>query len=169
MGKENLKIVKGLDVKELIKMLNSALSEEWLAYYQYWIGSRIIEGAMRPSVEKEFMVHAQEELGHAEKLVTRIIQLDGTPVLSPEEWFKLAKCKYLAPTHPYIETVLEQNLSAERCAIETYQRLADYTFGKDHTTYKIAADILEEESDHEQEIEDWLTDMAQIKHHLVKK
>ncbi len=169
MGKENLKIVKGLDAKELVKMLNSALSEEWMAYYQYWIGSRVIEGAMRPSVEKEFIVHAQEELGHAEKLVTRIIQLDGTPVLSPAEWFKLAKCNYLAPTNPDIEVVLGQNLSAERCAIETYQKLADHTFGKDHTTYRIASEILEDELDHEQEIEDWLNDMAQFKTHLAKK
>ena len=169
MGKENLKIVKDLDVKELIKMLKSALSEEWMAYYQYWVGARVIEGAMRPSVEKEFIKHAQEELQHAEKLVTRIIQLEGTPVLSPEEWFKLSKCKYLAPTDPHIETVLGQNLTAERCAIGTYQKLADFTFGKDHYTYKIALDILESELEHEQYIEDWLKDMSQMKTHLLKK
>ena len=43
MGKEARK-VSALDIKKLIKMLNAALSEEWLAYYQYWIGARLMEG-----------------------------------------------------------------------------------------------------------------------------
>ena len=37
MGKHGIDILN-LDVKKLTKMLNAALSEEWLAYYQYWIG-----------------------------------------------------------------------------------------------------------------------------------
>ena len=37
MGKKAVEIVD-LDVKKLIEILNQALSEEWLAYYQYWIG-----------------------------------------------------------------------------------------------------------------------------------
>lgn len=169
MGKENVKIIEGLDVKDLIKLMNAALSEEWLAYYQYWIGARMIEGAMRPEVEKEFLIHANEELGHAEKLVDRIIQLDGTPVLDPADWFKLAKCKYLPPNDPYIEVVLNQNLDSERCAIGRYQQLADYTFGKDHQTYRIATEILEEELEHEQEIEDWLEDLKQVREHMLRK
>lgn len=169
MGKENVEIVKKLDVKKLIEMLNAALSEEWLAYYQYWVGARLIEGAMRPSVEKELLLHANEELGHAEKLIDRIIQLNGTPVLSPEEWFKLARCKYYPPTNTYIEAILDDNLKGERCAIERYQEIADFTFGKDHMTYKIATEILAEELEHEQEIEDWLTDMQQTQAHLGGK
>jgi len=34
MGKQGIKILS-VDVNELLKMLNAALSEEWLAYYQY--------------------------------------------------------------------------------------------------------------------------------------
>ncbi|MDD3972474.1 MAG: ferritin, partial [Clostridia bacterium] len=40
MGKEAIK-VSSVDVEKLIEMLNAALSEEWLAYYQYWIGARL--------------------------------------------------------------------------------------------------------------------------------
>ena len=160
MGKENLEIIKqSLDVEKLIQMLNEALSEEWLAYYQYWVGARLIEGPMRPSVEKELLIHAQEELGHADMLIGRITQLDGTPVLSPEEWFKLAKCKYFPPTDPYIIAILKDNLSGERCAIERYKEICDFTFGKDHTTYKMASEILADELEHEQEIEDWMKDI----------
>lgn len=39
--------VLNLDVQKLIEMLNAALCEEWLAYYQYWVGARVTEGPMR--------------------------------------------------------------------------------------------------------------------------
>ena len=61
MAKESVKILQGkLDVKSLIDQLNAALSEEWLAYYQYWIGALVVEGAMRPNVQSEFEEHANE-------------------------------------------------------------------------------------------------------------
>lgn len=164
MGKENVQIIKKeLDVQKLIEMLNAALSEEWLAYYQYWVGAAVVEGPMRPSVQKELQVHAQEELEHADMLIERIIQLEGTPVLSPEEWTKLARCKYYPPKDEYIVAVLNDNLKSERCAIDRYKELADYTFGKDHITYKIVTQILEDELEHEQEIEDWLKDIKILK------
>ena len=74
--------VLNLDVQKLTEMLNQALAEEWLAYYQYWVGARVMEGPMRSEIESELLEHADEELEHAEKLITRIIQLGGTPVLS---------------------------------------------------------------------------------------
>lgn len=117
MGKKGVEILK-LDVNVLIDMLNGALSEEWLAYYQYWVGARIMKGAMRDDIEKELLIHANEELQHAEMIIKRIIQLDGTPVLSPEEWSRLSRCKYEAPIDPHIEAVLRQNLIGERCAIQ---------------------------------------------------
>ena len=42
MAKESVKILQGkLDVESLISQLNAALAEEWLAYYQYWIGALV--------------------------------------------------------------------------------------------------------------------------------
>ncbi len=102
MGKEAIK-VSSVDVKKFIEMLNAALSEEWLAYYQYWIGARLMEGPMRSEVEPELLVHANEELSHAELVAERIIQLGGTPVINPTEWTKLARCSYDEPSDPYIE------------------------------------------------------------------
>lgn len=61
MAKESDKILQGkLDVESLISQLNAALAEEWLAYYQYWIGALVVEGAMRPNVQSEFEEHANE-------------------------------------------------------------------------------------------------------------
>ena len=167
MGKQGINILK-LDVKKLLKMLNAALSEEWLAYYQYWIGARLMEGPMRSEIEPELLVHADQELGHAVLVVGRIIQLGGTPVLNPADWPRLSRCDYDAPTDPYVEVVLEQNLKGERCAIQRYKEIADFTSGKDHTTHQMATTILNEELEHEQDIEDWLNDLKRMKDDLKK-
>ena len=43
MGTLGRKIVD-TNVEDLVKLLNKAFSDEWLAYYQYWIGSKIVRG-----------------------------------------------------------------------------------------------------------------------------
>ena len=149
-------------------MLNSALSEEWLAYYQYWIGARLMEGPMRVEIESELLLHADEELSHAVLVVDRIIQLGGTPVINPSEWTKLSRCAYEEPVDPYVEAILQQNLRGERCAIKRYQEIADFTAGKDHSTHKIAVQILDEELEHEEDIESWLADINRIKEEWKK-
>jgi len=167
MGKHAVKILD-LDVKKLIKMLNAALSEEWLAYYQYWIGARMMEGPMRSEIEPELLLHADQELNHAVLVVNRIIQLGGTPVIDPKDWTKLARCSYDAPSDPYIEVILEQNLKGERCAIQRYQEIAEFTAGKDFSTHQMATTILNEEIEHENDIEDWITDLTRMKEEWKK-
>lgn len=167
MGKKAIDILS-IDVPKLIDMLNAALSEEWMAYYQYWIGARIMEGPMRSEIEPELLLHATQELNHAVLVVDRIIQLGGTPVLSPIEWTKLARCPYDAPVDPYVEVILEQNLKGERCAIQRYKEIADFTNGKDHTTHAMATTILGEELEHENDIEDWITDIVRMKEEFKK-
>jgi len=167
MGKAAIK-VSSVDVDKLLEMLNAALAEEWLAYYQYWIGARLMEGPMRSEVEPELLVHANEELGHAELVATRIIQLGGTPVINPSEWTKLARCSYDEPSDPYIDMILEQNLKGERCAIQRYEEIADFTAGKDHSTHQMAVQILNDELEHEDDIEAWLTDLNRMKEEWKK-
>ena len=167
MGKKAVEIAK-LDVEKLIQMLNEALAEEWLAYYQYWIGARMMEGPMRSEIEPELLLHATQELGHAELVVNRIIQLGGTPILNPNQWTQFAKCNYEEPSDPYVEVILEQNLTGERCAIKRYEEIAAYTNGKDFSTYQMAVTILDEELEHEHDIEDWLKDIERLKEDIRK-
>jgi bacterioferritin len=167
MGKKGVEIL-GIDSVKLVKMLNEALSEEWLAYYQYWIGARMMEGPMRSEIEPELLLHANQELNHAVLVVTRIIQLGGTPVLTPAEWMKLSSCAYETPSDPYVEAILKQNLTGERCAIQRYQGLADFANGKDHTTHQMAVTILNEELEHEQDIEEWIQDIQRMKEDFKK-
>lgn len=161
------KIVK-VDKKELLDILNVAFAEEWLAYYQYWIGAQVAVGPMRKNIAEEFMEHAKEELEHAGELAKRIIELGGTPVLDPEDWKKLAKCKYEAPTNDYVMNLLQQNLTAERCAIGRYQQICEMCMGKDITTFHIARHILQEEIEHEQEIGDYINDIEASLSHMKK-
>ena len=170
MAKESVKILQGkLDVKSLIEQLNAALSEEWLAYYQYWVGALVVEGAMRTGVQGEFKEHAEEERQHAQLIADRIIELEGTPVLDPKQWFELARCKYDTPTQFDTVSLLNQNVASERCAILRYQEIAKFTEGKDYTTCDIAKHILAEEEDHEQDLQDYLNDIAKMKESFLKK
>ena len=170
MAKESVKILQGkLDVKSLIDQLNAALSEEWLAYYQYWVGALVVEGAMRADVQGDFEEHAEEERHHAQLIADRIIELEGVPVLDPKKWFELARCKYDSPTAFDSVSLLNQNVSSERCAILRYQEIANFTNGKDYTTCDIAKHILAEEEEHEQDLQDYLTDIARMKESFLKK
>ncbi len=159
MGEMAQKIV-GVNVKDLLTILNQAYAEEWLAYYQYWLGAKVAVGTLRPAVAREFNEHAEEELKHAALLAERILQLGGTPLLTPDDWSKTARCQYDAPQKPDTKTLVTQNLASERCAINRYQEICDMCFGKDHQTFHIARHILKEELEHEQEMEDFLADFA---------
>jgi bacterioferritin len=151
MGQKGRSIVK-MDVDELIRLLNKALSDEWLAYYQYWVGSKVVKGPMKDAVIAELTLHATEELGHAELLSTRIIQLGGTPVLSPQEWSRLSNCGYDAPSDSYVEVILDQNIKGEQCAIKVYSELLDITRIGDPVTYNIILQILSDEVEHEEDL-----------------
>ena len=54
MGTKGREIV-GLDVDDLLEMLNKALADEWLAYYQYWVGAKLAKGPMRGTVAAELL------------------------------------------------------------------------------------------------------------------
>lgn len=142
-----------MDVDELINLLNKALADEWLAYYQYWIGAKVVKGPMKDAVIAELDLHATEELSHAVLLTTRIIQLGGTPVLSPADWMKITNCGYDAPADPYVEKVLEQNIKGEQCAIKVYSHLLDLTREGDPVTYNIILTILSQEVEHEEDLD----------------
>lgn len=158
MGTRGREIV-GMDVDELLRLLNAAYASEWLAYYQYWLGAKVIKGPMKDAVAAELNLHATEELSHATLLATRIVQLGGTPVLTPKEWFDQSPCAYDAPEDPYVAVLLDQNIAGEQCAISTYKSLMDATKDKDMVTYNLALTILEQEVEHEEDLQSLQEDL----------
>ncbi len=158
MGTKGKEIV-GVNLKELLKLLNKALADEWLAYYQYWVGSKIAVGRMRGIVAGELAEHAKEELEHADKLTERIIQLGGTPLINPEQWQQQTNCGYDEPSDPNTKKLVEQNIKGEQCAIDVYQKLLQMLEGKDPITAHLVLEILEDEVEHEDDLEAILEDM----------
>ncbi len=158
MGTRGREIV-GMDVDELLKLLNGAFASEWLAYYQYWLGAKVIKGPMKDAVAAELNLHATEELAHATLLATRIVQLGGMPAATPQQWFNLSPCAYDAPEDPYVSVLLAQNIAGEQCAITTYKNLMDVTKDKDMVTYNMALTILEQEVEHEEDLQSLQEDL----------
>jgi bacterioferritin len=159
MGSKAREIV-GVDVKKIVQLLNKAFADEWLAYYQYWIGAEIVKGHMKDSVIAELTQHAGDELRHAQMLSKRIIQLGGTPILEPKEWYSLTNCGYMAPTDPHVKAVLQQNIKGEQCAIDVYNKLVHDTKEKDILTYNMVAEILSDEVEHEEDLQTLLEDLS---------
>ena len=158
MGTRGREII-GMDVNELLVLLNRAYASEWLAYYQYWLGAKVIKGPMKDAVAAELNLHATEELNHATLLAARIVQLGGAPVADPKKWFDLSPCAYDAPDDPYVATLLSQNIAGEQCAISTYKSLMDVTKDKDMVTYNLALTILQQEVEHEEDLQSLQEDL----------
>jgi bacterioferritin len=148
-----------MDVKKLLDLLQRAFSDEWLAYYQYWLGAKIVKGPMKDAVIAELEQHATEELSHALMVTTRIIQLGGIPITTPADWYKWTNCGYDAPDDPYVKVILEQNIKGEQCAIDVYQKMIQETQTKDPVTYNMAVTILEQEVEHEEDLQSLLEDL----------
>lgn len=165
MGTRGREIV-GLDVDHLLTLLNRAYASEWLAHYQYWLGAKLVKGPMKDAVAAELTLHATEEMNHATLLTGRIIQLGGVPVLEPKDWYALSPCAYDPPADAYVGTLLDQNIAGEQCAISLYKELMDITKDKDMVTYNLALQILEQEVEHEEDLQSLKEDLDLLITHI---
>jgi bacterioferritin len=161
MGTKGRQIV-GMDINELLEMLNKAFADEWLAYYQYWLGAKIVKGPMKDAVASELLIHATEELNHANLLAMRIIQLGGTPLISPDKWLDNSHCGYDAPTNPFVKEILTQNIKGEQCAIDVYQKLLKIVRDVDPVTYNMVLTILQDEVEHEEDLQSLDEDLESL-------
>lgn len=161
MGTKGRSIV-GMDINELLEMLNQAFADEWLAYYQYWLGAKVVKGPMKDAVAAELLLHATEELAHADLLATRIIQLGGTPLISPQAWLEHTHCGYETPADPFVQVILDQNIRGEQCAIDVYQRLLSVVKDKDPVTYNVVLTILQDEVEHEEDLQSLCEDLQML-------
>ena len=89
----------------------------------------------------------------------RIIQLGGTPTTEPKEWSDVTSCGYEAPDDPFVATTLKQNIDSDRCAIGFYKKLLEATQGKAPVTYNIVLQILQDEVEHEEDLQSLAEDL----------
>jgi len=154
MGKKSREIVE-LDLKGLIKDLDKAYCDEWLAYYAWWYMAQAVEGKGYEDMAELLNKIAKDELEHAAELAERIIELGGLPTNSLSNIEKGANNPYpgvMKKLNNYDE-IIKLVTSAEAGAIEVYNKIAKKTFGKDHDTYQLATHILGEEIGHEEMFE----------------
>ena len=152
MARVGNSIIKGIEVQELITLLNKAYADEWLAYYQYYIEEKVVKGIMKDAAIAELNQHAQDELRHADMVAQRILQLGGTPLLNPKEWFTHTNCGYEEPKSFDVLAILDDAIKGEQCAIKTYSDILEITHNKDIVTYDIVSQILADEVEHEEDL-----------------
>lgn len=153
-------IIKGVEISEVITLLNKAYADEWLAYYQYFIEAKVIKGIMKDAAIAELNQHANDELRHANMVADRILQLGGTPLLNPKDWFTHTNCGYEEPKDFDVVAILEDSIKGEQCAISTYSNIADIVKDKDIITYNIVSEILADEVEHEEDLQALHDDIA---------
>jgi len=162
MARVGNSIIKGIEVKEVIDLLNRAYADEWLAYYQYYIEEKVVKGIMKDAAIAELRQHAADELRHADMVAQRILQLGGTPLLNPKEWFTHTNCGYEEPKNFDVVAILEDAIKGEQCAISTYSKIAEITKDKDIVTYDIVSQILADEVEHEEDLQALYEDITEF-------
>ena len=158
MGTKGREII-GKDLGKIIELLTKAFADEWLAYYQYWVGAKVVAGPMKDEVIAELLQHATDELNHANLVADRIVQLGADPILAPADWYKYTNCGYEAPTDKYVYEILKQNIKGEQCAIEVYEKIAKLTESSDFVTNQMVKQILTDEIEHEEDLQNLKEDL----------
>lgn len=140
--------------KDVIQLLNDSLATELVCVLRYKRHHFTAQGLASPKIAEEFLVHANEEAGHADRLARRIVQLGGEPDFSPDSLTQRSHAAYDAS--PDLKTMIKANLIAERVAIETYSQIISLIGDKDSTTRRLLEDILSDEQEHAEELKGWL-------------
>jgi bacterioferritin len=169
MAKRGNSIIKGVEIDEIITLLNKAYADEWLAYYQYFIEAKVIKGIMKDAAIAELNQHATDELRHANMIADRILQLGGTPLLNPKEWFIHTNCGYEEPKEFDVVAILEDSIKGEQCAISTYSKIAQVVKDKDIVTYDIVSEILADEVEHEEDLQALHDDITEFVESIKNK
>ena len=138
----------------IVALLNDALATELVCVLRYKRHHFTAHGLASPAIAAEFMVHAEAEAGHGDRLAQRIVQLGGEPDFSPDSLSRRSHAGYDASTD--LQSMLRANLEAERVAIECYRQMVVLIGDKDPTTRRLPEDILHDEEEHADELAGWL-------------
>jgi len=142
--------------KGLVKLLNDALATELVCVLRYKRHHFTAQGLTSPHIAEEFAVHAGEEMGHADRLARRIVQLGGEPDFSPETLLARSHAAYDSSLE--LASMIRSNLVSERVAVESYTQMVHLVGDRDPTTRRLLEDILAEEQRHAEELQGWLAD-----------
>lgn len=130
--------------KQVIKLLNGVLKNELTAINQYFLHARMLQHWGLERLGHKEYEESVDEMKHADRLVKRILLLDGLPNLQDLGRLRIAE---------NVEELLKADLALEQEAIP-YVRDAIATLEKknDYVSRALLVEILREEEEHE----DWL-------------
>jgi bacterioferritin len=139
---------------DVVRLLNDALATELVCVMRYRRHYFTADGLASPKIAEEFLVHANEELAHADRLAQRIVQLGGEPDFNPATLLDRSHAQYDDASD--LSAMIRANLVAERVAVESYRQMIGLVADKDSTTRRLFEDILADEEEHADELKDWL-------------
>ena len=145
------------DRKAVLKMLNDALATEIVCVLRYRRHHFMAKGIESKSIADEFMLHSNEEQGHADLLAERIVQLGGEPDFSPDSLSSRSHAEYIEADT--LVKMIKEDLIAERIAIDSYREMIQYVGDQDPTTRRMLEAILAVEESHAEELADLLGDL----------
>lgn len=142
------------DTETSVKILNEALATELVCVLRYKAHYFLAEGIHAESVKKEFKEHAAEEQYHADQIAERIKQLNGKPNFNPADLLDQSHSEFNEGEN--LVEMIQEDLVAERIAIESYREIIKYFGEVDPTSRRLMESILEKEEQHADELADLL-------------
>jgi bacterioferritin len=134
------------DRNQVIAVLNEVLATEIVCVLRYRNHYYMAKGLQSEAVRAEFLEHAQQEQEHADAVAERIVQLGGVPNLDPEGLATRSHAQYREGET--LRDMIEEDLVAERIAIETYSEIIRWLANDDPTTRRMIEEILSVEEEH---------------------
>ena len=136
----------GADRERVVSVLNEALATELVCVLRYKRHFFMAQGTNASNAASEFLEHAADEQGHADRIASRIVQLQGDPNFDPEGLTTRSHAEYAPGTD--LADMIKEDLVAERIAIESYSEIIRWLGDKDVTTRRLLEDILAVEEEH---------------------
>ncbi len=145
------------DREKVLKLLNDSLATEIVCVLRYRRHHFMAKGIQSKSIADEFLLHSNEEQGHADQLAERIVQLGGEPDFSPGSLVSRSHAEYVEGAT--LLDMINEDLVAERIAIDSYRDFIQYLGDKDPTTRRMLEAILAVEEQHADELADLVQDV----------
>jgi bacterioferritin len=142
------------DRKTVLKLLNDSLATEIVCVLRYRRHHFMARGIHSQAVGAEFLAHSDAELGHADALAERIVQLGGAPNFSPEGLVSRSHAEYVEGIT--LSDMIKEDLVAERVAIDSYRDFILYLGDQDPTTRRLLESILAVEEEHADDLAELL-------------
>jgi bacterioferritin len=142
------------DREMVLKLLNDSLATEIVCVLRYRRHHFMAKGIHSKGIAEEFLVHSNEEQGHADQLADRIVQLGGEPDFSPQHLAGRSHAEYSEGAT--LPDMIKEDLVAERIAIDSYRDFIQYLGDKDPTTRRLLESILAVEEQHADELANFL-------------